>query len=661
MRWLAIVALLGATTASADSSEDWYAKPAAVRGVLDGTSARLVATYRVATWAGDSPTNHEDIALPNGGVVVGATITHGGVAHRMTLDSRDAVEEQYAAAFVESETSARPTTWIAQLAGDYNFGNREVTFTIAAPISTHVQLDIEVVVPTCFSDDARYVPMPPSWVLATRARPLPKVAERCGADMEDRWMSFPAREAAKRRSGDRVVEKTARLAVAHDLHLARTEITLASTLEDVPRDLATVILLDESRSLNDAQRRTQREVMLGYLRAAPNSRVQVVGFARRARMLLPGFMIASRAGARLERELASTLLRNGSNVDRGLTEAGRLLAAIQGTRRVLIVTDGVMASRIASNAERLATLVPTGTVINIAITDGRSGMTDDSGHPLLERIDHAGLVPLAAATTGFTTRIDDLNKEDTAPIDATMLVRPIALDHVRVSGLGWSELDERTRSSLVGLTCEETIEAGSSCVWWARGNKFAGAIQLEGVLWNRRVVHLLRPYEDRTRAIAREIVGTATPFGPADSDDDVIGLRIDRLAHAVSNSTSMIARWGGNVPLLGLWGFGRVGGLTSSSPTISIGRASPPRRISAGMVDLAEQLRPLVAACGLGDAKANVTLELTFDEIADVRVEIPSVSGARAVTLASCVEEAMWEATPRLAFTEPVRTAHVVL
>ncbi|MFN0253468.1 MAG: vWA domain-containing protein [Kofleriaceae bacterium] len=676
---IALAALLVTSAAAAktdlepgDDERGEY-DPVAIRATLDGISARLVVDYRITTPDTDdvSPTSLH-LALPDGAVVTGATITHAGIARRMKLDTVEMVEKQFEDVFGGDAPERKPTMWIAKIAMSRDYDSRtSVDVTIAAPVRTQIGLSLEIAAQTCFSGDKRYVRLPSGWEHAARTKP-PRAAviDRCvhpeSVSESDAWIAFPAPQAARRASGDRFYATTARLAIDHDLNLARTELALAETLADLPNDLATVILVDESRSMTHDQRRSQREIVLGYLRAAPNSRVQVLAFSRSVRPLLPAWTSASRAGPRLQRELASLSPRNGSNFDLGLVEAGRILAATTGTRRVLLVTDDAMASRLAKNPEQLVSHVPAGTIINVAVTTN-VGDIDDEGNPILARHDDARLAQLAASTTGIASSLGEIDSSRRLAIDAAMLVRPTSLDHVRTTGLGWTDLDTAERERLAGQTCADSIAAGASCVWWTRGTRFAGPIQLEGLLWNQRVVRLVRPLADPGHTIAREIAGSGTTISadenPQTTDgeaDERLAKRLDSLAHAVTSSTSLVVRWGGDVPFSsgiiygGLGGFGRAG-------TIGTGHSIGIPGVRVDVVDLGPQLRPLVAHCKLDGKRAVVTLELTFHEIVDVDVVVSPAPGDLGDTQRRCIEEAAWDFTPTLPSIEPLRTARVTL
>jgi len=176
--------------------------------------------------------------------------------------------------------------------------------------------------------------------------PTEEIDEACGASGGVGWIALASRALGKRSAGvDRVGVSASKLSLS-SLNITRLELSLAAELTTIPRDLYTVIVVDHSRSLTPAQRENERAITLAYLRAVPDSRVQVFGYARTAEPLLPGWMIASRAATRIDRAIRALPPRNGSNLDEALAAASAWLGNIQGTRRVIAFTDERLVRRI---------------------------------------------------------------------------------------------------------------------------------------------------------------------------------------------------------------------------------------------------------------------------------------------------------------------------
>jgi hypothetical protein len=342
--------------------------------------------------------------------------------------------------------------------------------------------------------------------------------------------------------------------------------------------------------------------------------VQLIGYARTARALLPEWTAADRAAHRVATELRALAPRNGSNLDAGLREAAAWLAREGGTHRVILFTDERLSDRTVANIATLATLLPRDTLVHVV------GLSQGE----LERDDKEDLAQLAIATGGMFVRGGKL---DSGVADATELVRPLALDHVSIHAADWSVEEVR------GPQCGERILAGTSCQWWGRGPAGAGAIVVEGQLWGTNVHRVLAPSSSRGVAVARELSVAK------DIDDDKLRQDVERAALAVNSAWSLLATWGGSGHYPELEGFGTIGfgacGCSSSDPggfgSGSAGRAWP--------LDLSAQLAPVVAACHPGEQHVDVEVELTREEIVDVTV----TGGTEA--LRACVSEGVWNIT----------------
>ena len=123
--------------------------------------------------------------------------------------------------------------------------------------------------------------------------------------------------------------------------------------------LATVLIVDGSRSLSDNDRGAQRALVASYLAKAPRSQIQVVSFARTAQALLPEWTGAASARAAVDQALRSVVPRTGSNFDAAFAVAATWLARTEGTRRVVLMTDQRMATRLSSMSDAsLARMLP---------------------------------------------------------------------------------------------------------------------------------------------------------------------------------------------------------------------------------------------------------------------------------------------------------------
>ena len=646
---LGLLALVGLSLPAAAEAEaapggddDGELAPTAVRVRLAGSVAVLTARFAIPI---DGPELGiaVPIAIPVLGAITRATVTAGGVAHRLELVAAEDAQRRFEA-LTDRPAGARPRGGML-----ITSTNGFVHAMIAAPRAGTIALELEVHVPACFWRDTRYVVVPPAWKrrgdAAMRARRAGPDDLACGlGDAEDAWVALPSPALARRApGGDRVGVTAGRLAL-RDTHLAHVELALAGALSEAPRDLATVLVVDASRSMTRAQLDAQRALVAAYVRAAPPaSYVQVVAFARRAHPLLAGWTAAAHAGPRVERALLALAPANGSNVDAGLVEAGRWLARLPGTPRVVVLGDERLATRLTKEVlVALPRRLPARTLVHaVAIGDEVPGHDVERERP--ERDDDTALAPLAAATAGLAARTTSGTR-----FDATVLVRPISLDRVAVRAPGWTAIDAE-HGACEGLV-DASLGEGEACAWWGRGRPSTGPIVVEGYLWGRRVTRVVRPDPARGIELARALTATGTLDHEADLADEIA-----LAARAVNRMWSLYGEWGGpHAHPDALFGIGATCCGPSGHGTI-FGVGSGGTFTGRPRLDLAPQLAGRVARCGLGAHRVVADVETTRSEIVDVRVRVLApVAPAEARRLEACVADAIWDT----AITVPAHIAH---
>ncbi len=610
-----LVAAFGSAHADTDSDSDQPLAPVVVRGSLRGATAMLSARYELDV----RPSERGDIQidLPFGAAATAATATVGGVVHALAL--RPAVDaDRMFTGLAQGAPGRNPGSGI-----EITSGLHELEVSIIVAKRSHVSLVIDIAAPTCFFGDARYVVAPQRWTRATAGlgdvRPeRDKVVTACRHDESSDTATpavfgFADRGLATRPSGpQRIGGFAGRLALADD-DFARVELALAGELADVPADLHTVLVLDGSRSLDAAQVAVQSALVASYLKLAPTSKVQVIVVTRTAQPLLGDWMTAARAAPLIARQLSQLELRNGSNVDVGLAEAAKWLAHATGTRRAIVFSDELWAARITGlDKAKLAAALPTGTLVHAVSLCTASGVAT--------RDDDLALAPLARATEGIAI---DGRADDQGHADATMLIRPVALEHVVVHAPTWDSLD--------GSTCE-SIAAGESCVWWQHGDRFSGPISIAGELWTHPVEYAFRPEPARSRDLARELSATQLV-----TDDRVLA-EIGRAAEAVNGQLSLIATWGGADGVGDGMSFSTHSGrFSTSSDDVGYGRYGSIGRTAEP--ELRERIGRIVANCRAAafapETEVSVDLELTRDEIVAVTV-------VAAAAVRSCVDDRIW-------------------
>jgi von Willebrand factor type A domain len=613
-------------------------KPLRIEARLDGDMARFSVHYLVRAEM-ESPTGMPLYSLPYHGLITSAVVVESGQRHVLALVPKAEAAESFGALF--EKPPARARTWAALVEVDQYYRSA-FTLSTAVPRRTSFAADVEITAPTCFDRDARYVLVPDEWVprlpATTRTRNPAHVGEVCGDELHSdavagwAWVKFPATGLASRAGGaDRIGTYANRTALGKT-SFVKVELNLAAKLSEVPADLATVILVDASRSTSKEQLEAQRETVAAYLRAAPHGRVQVIEYARHARALLPGWTTAVQAVPRVARELQAMQRKNGSNISVGLREAGKWLAQTTGTRRILLFTDEQLTTQ-QEHTHAIDDALPPSTLVHVVALGG-SGLARD---------DDAKLARLAKRTRGLSVRGGEPELDKPAKLDATLLARPISLDHVRVRTPGWVSLSiERACPETADELGETSFAEGEACTWWGHGDAVASPFVVEGFLWGERVERVVRADLSRSLDVVRELSAMHIL-------DEELQTLADRAARAVNAVWSLYTAWGGNGGYNDIPGGGGTGfGITCGGcRTGDIGSGTRIGTISL-RVDLSVPLEQIARTCKPSE-KIAIEVETTLEEIVDVAVE----GGTPA--LRTCVEEALWTAW-LVAPGAPVRT-----
>jgi len=644
---LALLLCAHVVAAEPAPEEAGHPSPYWLAGRLDGITAKLTVRYHLAT-VGPSGDNRFELVLPDNGVVTGATVVADGIAHRLAFSAADAGSAEFDAVLAKSAGPRR--RWEVMIESRFS---SSVEVHIAAPRAAVLTLDLEIEAPTCFSHGARYASIDPAWrpsldrALHTIASP----PEGCVARPDDEgatgvdkaWIAFAADDGHWRPSGaDRVVMRGERVDVEHG-HFARVELNLASELADVPPDLHTVFVVDGSLSLRDSEREAQIKIIQSYLQHAPNTQIQIVAFARKARALLPGW---TRAGDARLAALAALAPANGSNVDTGLVEAAAWLARTEGARRVVLFGDERLGKRVAGlGANVLRGVVPAGTLVHVvaldappppAAADRREPPRSLTAADAIVRADDIAFAELARSTEGLAARGAVIDGR----VDATKLVKPIALEQVAVHTTGWvaHAVDANEPA------CTGDLAQGSACAWFGVAEpttNVAPTIAVDGLLWNHPVHRTITPDPGQRERLARMLTGFMANLGDAEHDLQV-------LAHAVNQAWVLYGAWGADDGYADD-GFSDIyGGVCGCGPDGGIagfGFGSAPKLHASGP-SIAAQLARATAACHV-DAHVDVALELTESEIVDVAVTAPRAD------LRDCVTEAVWNTLLFVAEPQP--------
>jgi len=612
-----------------------------VRGTLDGITAALVIRYELDLPGPGLSRGELTLDLPDAGIATSAAIRVDGATHVLTLG--DTAELLRAIDAVGAAPGGAHRAWAFAILAVEN--HDQVSLDVAAPHPARVVVILHVTAPTCYFHDARYVGIAPAWVPrldpGLRTRSFPALEAACGAGGGDElarklaWIRFPSLDLARQPGGEpRVGIASGRLALP-STDVGHVELDLAGVVGDVPPDLYTAILVDNSRSVSARAQWEQRVLVASYLAKAPAGHVQIIAYDRRPRALLPAWSVAAQVRSGVAARLEALAPANGSNLDLGLAEAARWLGEVHGTRRVIAFTDEALPWRL--NAAQLGAALPPATLVHVVAVHGRDAV--------LARDDTSRLALFAAATEGVGFATESDTSLAGGPVDATVLARPLALEHVQVDAPGWTQLDPGD-----GTACRDDLdlEQGHGCTWWGTAQMGAGPIRIAGLLWNHAVVRLVTPTPSRDLAIARVLASLGANL------DEGLRVEVERAALAVDSVWSLAAIWGGTdgyagraALTIGLGsistcacddrGIGRFEG--ESNPTIREDRT------------LKQQLARELAGCHLAGTHVAVDLELTGDEIVAVQVRAPEA-------ITSCVTEAVWS-TPLLLGDRAHRLEHV--
>ncbi len=627
-----LVGLVSTVLASSAAADD--TKLRRVHIEVRGTTARLTLGLSVRL----QMAGRHQLEIEHGGstVVTGGSVTDAAGKHPMVLTRAVAAQEAFNA-LADAPANNRAMGSMIVLAAP---AMGPLSIEVLSPRAGNLAVELELETTACFDADMRYVAIPDSWTAALtpalRRRVVPAaraeaVAARCDADVEHvRWIGFPATELARRAPGEPRIGVTVARFSDGNQQAARVELAIANTLAEIPHDLHTAIVLDTSVSVTYQQEAAARALVRSYLVRAPHASVQLIGFARTATPLLANWTSAATLSRTIGKLFEQIHARNGSELQPALREAGDWVSRIEGTRRVVLLTDERVADRVAKlSAATLAKELPPGTLVHVIALATRGEK--------LTRDDTVRWAALAASSEGMSMRC---GPDEADTLDALPLVRPISLDHVRITAPGWKVL-AGNESRCVSGAAPLALDEGRACTWWGTGSSTADTIDVEGMLWGRRWQRTVPLGDPNNVELARQlqfVLDAAEPLAIAALD----------AAKAVNSHWSLVARWGGPGGYADGFGLGLTGsgsGCGCGEPsTMGFGRSSGYGFINRGT--LRDQLAKAVAGCSRADVEIALRVETTLDEIVDVEAKatvrgnerVPADGGG----IETCVQEAVW-------------------
>jgi hypothetical protein len=407
---------------------------------------------------------------------------------------------------------------------------------------------------------------------------------------------------------------------------ARLEVEVAPQLSKLPVRAQVVFLVDASFSVGGEALAAQLATVRAYLSHVPDADVELVTVRRRATRAFGAFIPAKDLATRLATATSAGTfaLGNGSALDEGVKLATSLLANRSGPRRLVVLTDELLRTRLtpAGALAAFGALSPD-TVVHVVIPHD-----DHDDRPQLERDDAHVLAPLATRHHGILAHVRGF------PVKSEKELVPLVLELVRPTRI--------ERLTVSGFTLESTtLDEGAGLRLWTTGAAVPSSVVLAGYTWSDPVRRVIEPDARFSRATAGFVFGS-------DQHADLSEPEMMKLAlagRAVTPVTSYVAFEPGTRPsTIGLetegFGMGRSGfGAGGGGMGMGIGFARHPPDLAARVAT-----SDCVRAHGAGRVKLEV--ETTRTEIVDVILTSPTSP------LARCLVEAVWNTTLDAAFDQ---------
>lgn len=430
--------------------------------------------------------------------------------------------------------------------------------------------------------------------------------------------------------------------------LTRYAIRAAPQLSKLPKRVYAVLVVDASRSTESNFEQAAKSALDAYLSHLPDAHVEVMTFDRAVRPQLGRFGTAE--AARYALQVLSLGRLNGSDVDRALFEADRLLAtAPEGApRRIVLVTDGLTRSTLTPERLRGA-VAQSGALVHVGFLHG--------GAPNVSRVDDHPWSDAIRATGGVLwsayAPFEPAQSQELRPAAAAVYeewARPLRIDRVDGFSDNFGLVDNLDVRSLKEGEGRESLYVDTS---------LSRSLSVTGELWSTPVKVLAS--SDERQGDLWSALAFGAPVLDQLSEPEMMTLALR--GRAVSPVTSYLAIEPGVRPSTeGLdhellssegWGAGKVRmGATKVS-----GRA-PYLDLQAFLED---RLRPEYVRCGgrLGEAGVALELETTRNEI--VRVALGGLADDPDPLVSTCLTEAVWALQLPEAFAEDWATFQVEL
>ncbi len=407
----------------------------------------------------------------------------------------------------------------------------------------------------------------------------------------------------------------------HGFH--RLEIDAAPRLSQLPRKASVVFVLDRSRSVSEEALASQLRIIDAYRSHVPDASVEIVAFDRDARRVFGEFVGADKFTAALASAKTAGKLGpgNGSALEAGLALAAEALAGRSGPTRIVAMTDAQLRTRFTNKlADAGLAGAPATTVTHVVIPE-------DDSYAYIRRDDGHALAPIADGHRGVLFAVAAPADDKTVPAQMLGLVRPIAIDYFKVSGMDLSEAGD----------VPEVLREGDGYRAMLATPNPTRRVVLTGKLWAapvRRVVAHSEHFDIATAA-----------FVFSEDEHDILSPEEMRVVafrgRAVSPVTSYLATEPGVRPStdgleemigdsFGLGGIG-MGGGGMGTGTITL---APPTLEGLLARDIE---RCLKSHAPTGNYQLTLAVETTGVEIVDVEAKTSTHAPLR-----DCMVEATW-------------------
>jgi hypothetical protein len=418
--------------------------------------------------------------------------------------------------------------------------------------------------------------------------------------------------------------------------LAHWQVVLAPQISTIPTDARIVLILDLSRSVDEAELEAQRNVALAYLEhfrdPALAAEVALLGFDREVHDLSKGFVSASQAiqwlgDAKLRR-------RNGSDVGLALGRAAELLgdAPKADPRRIVLLSDFETASRVRPDVLAPTVARSKALVHLVAVSDAEE--------PELSRDDAHDWSPLAAASEGVLwyanapRKWDDDEQRILAHEVFEELARPVRIDQVTLAVAGLSEDVDYCAH------CELTLDEGEGVEQLALSETPAGLLSIDGLLWNTRLHETSKPSSKAGDRWSALVFGSDLIWQLSEPEMMTLAMR----GRAVSPVTSYLAIEPGVRPStegLEEWETGGLGLSGSGGGGSGIGSGMGLGAMGPGLDKqawLEGELRDGWVRCGGRGVDGSVGLETQTIEV----LEVVFTQVHADAKLQACMEQVAW-------------------